>query len=271
MSPRLTTRRLATIFAVTASLIAVCAAPALADQVIADDLIVNGNICAGPPLSCDDGHGFGSQYFRTVDGDTPGINLIQDASGGFSAYQWDVAGNEANFFIRDMTAGSQLPFRIFPGARTGSIRLEDNTTVSSTGLFQQSVGSAQTLVGPPDTAAILAAVRTLPLENYTLTDDTTTSGHLRPNAAAFRLALGLGDSDTRLADLDVATAALAAVRELDSRVSTLSLTPLPAGVDALPAQMTAANSKIKKLETANKKMAKSLKKLQKQMKKLAKG
>ncbi|CAH0997435.1 hypothetical protein EMA8858_03568 [Emticicia aquatica] len=54
-------------------------------------------------------------------GDTPGVRLEQNASGGFTAQTWDMAGNEANFFIRDVTGGSRLPFRIRPGAPTSSI------------------------------------------------------------------------------------------------------------------------------------------------------
>ena len=53
--------------------------------------------------------------------DTPAIRLEQNNAGGFTAQTWDVAGNEANFFVRDLTAGSRLPFRIRPGAPTSSI------------------------------------------------------------------------------------------------------------------------------------------------------
>lgn len=53
--------------------------------------------------------------------DTPAIRLEQNNSGGFTAQTWDVAGNEANFFVRDVTSGSRLPFRIRPGAPTSSI------------------------------------------------------------------------------------------------------------------------------------------------------
>lgn len=53
--------------------------------------------------------------------DTPGIRLEQNSSGGYSPQTWDIAGNEANFFIRDLTNGSLLPFRIRPGAPTSSI------------------------------------------------------------------------------------------------------------------------------------------------------
>ncbi len=37
-------------------------------------------------------------------GDTPAWRLEQTAAGGFTAQTWDVAGNEANFFVRDVTA-----------------------------------------------------------------------------------------------------------------------------------------------------------------------
>ncbi|HKS64236.1 MAG TPA: tail fiber domain-containing protein [Xanthobacteraceae bacterium] len=52
---------------------------------------------------------------------TPALRFEQNNSGGFSAQTWDVAGNEANFFVRDVTGGSKLSFRIRPGAPTSSL------------------------------------------------------------------------------------------------------------------------------------------------------
>lgn len=52
---------------------------------------------------------------HVVEGNTPTLRLEQDGSDGFTPYSWDVAGNEAGFFIRDVTSGSTLPFRILPG------------------------------------------------------------------------------------------------------------------------------------------------------------
>ncbi|MGN6183179.1 MAG: hypothetical protein ACTHQM_05935, partial [Thermoanaerobaculia bacterium] len=52
---------------------------------------------------------------------TPAIRLEQNNSGGFTAQTWDIGANEANFFVRDVTSGSRLPFRIRPGAPTSSI------------------------------------------------------------------------------------------------------------------------------------------------------
>ena len=56
-----------------------------------------------------------------VSGNTPAMRLEQNGSSGFTAQTWDIAGNEANFFVRDVTGGSRLPFRIRPGAPTSSI------------------------------------------------------------------------------------------------------------------------------------------------------
>jgi hypothetical protein len=53
--------------------------------------------------------------------DTPAFRMEQNNSGGFTAQTWDVAGNEANWFVRDVTSGSRLPLRIRPGAPTSSI------------------------------------------------------------------------------------------------------------------------------------------------------
>jgi hypothetical protein len=53
--------------------------------------------------------------------DTPAIRFEQNNSGGFTAQTWDIGANEANFFVRDVTGGSRLSFRIRPGAPTSSI------------------------------------------------------------------------------------------------------------------------------------------------------
>ena len=60
---------------------------------------------------------------------TPAVRLEQNSSGGFTAQTWDIAGNEANFFIRDVTGGSRLPFRIRPGAPTSSIDINASGNV----------------------------------------------------------------------------------------------------------------------------------------------
>ena len=80
--------------------------------------------------------------------DTPAIRFEQNNTGGFSAQTWDVAGNEANFFVRDVTSGSRLPFRIRPGAPTSSIDIAANGNVgigtASPGLHLDVIASSTT-------------------------------------------------------------------------------------------------------------------------------
>ncbi len=90
---------------------------------------------AGAPshsLYVDDGGrvGFGTAtpvvQLHLKDGNTPTLRLEQDGSSGFTAQTWDVAGNEANFFIRDATNGSTLPFRIEPGTPSNMLYIADD-------------------------------------------------------------------------------------------------------------------------------------------------
>jgi len=77
------------------------------------------------------GFGTGSPVteLHVVDGDTPTLRLQQDGSSGFAPQTWDVAGNETNFFVRDVTGGSQLPFRIQPGANSNSLFIASDNDV----------------------------------------------------------------------------------------------------------------------------------------------
>ncbi len=81
-------------------------------------------------LYVDDGGRIGNRTstpsveIHTIDGDTPTVRLQQDGSSGFAPQTWDVAGNETNFFIRDVTNGSTLPLRIRPGAPSSSIYID---------------------------------------------------------------------------------------------------------------------------------------------------
>ena len=77
--------------------------------------------------------------------DTPAHRLEQTSAGGFTAQTWDIAGNEANFFVRDVTGGSRLPFRIRPGAPTSSI---DISATGNVGFSTASPSNQITVNGP---------------------------------------------------------------------------------------------------------------------------
>jgi hypothetical protein len=77
--------------------------------------------------------GFGTSTpvveLHVKDSDSPSLRLEQDSSGGWTAQTWDIAGNESNFFIRDATNGSKLPFRIQPGTPSSALCLKSDGKV----------------------------------------------------------------------------------------------------------------------------------------------
>jgi hypothetical protein len=74
-------------------------------------------------------------------GDTPAQRFEQTSASGFTAQTWDIGANEANFFVRDLTGGSRLPFRIRPGAPTSSIDINASGNVGI-GTASPGLGSA---------------------------------------------------------------------------------------------------------------------------------
>ncbi|WP_141194832.1 hypothetical protein [Maliponia aquimaris] len=61
---------------------------------------------------------------HVVTGNTPTLRLDQDGSNGFTPQVWDLAGNETNFFVRDVTNGSKLAFRIEPNTPSNTLYLD---------------------------------------------------------------------------------------------------------------------------------------------------
>jgi hypothetical protein len=102
---------------------------------------------------------------HVTDGDSPTMRLEQNGSSGFTPQTWDLASNETNFFIRDVTNSSKLPFRIRPNAPTSSI---DIAASGNVGMGTQSPSAALHVRRTNGTSAILveeasgtAAFRTL--------------------------------------------------------------------------------------------------------------
>lgn len=61
-----------------------------------------------------------SGLMHLLSGDTPHLRFGQSAALGWRPYQWDVGGNESNFFVRDAESGA-LPFRVLPLANNNSL------------------------------------------------------------------------------------------------------------------------------------------------------
>ena len=193
-------------------------------------------------LYVDDGGRIGSRTstpsveMHTIDGDTPTLRLQQDGSSGFAPQTWDIAGNETNFFIRDVTNDSTLPIRVQPGAPTSSLHIHSSGDIgigiTSTPAAKLEVDGGVVVTGgfsaassraikqdfaPLDRAALLDGLRKLPLQSWSYRDGDDRSRHIGPFAEDFSAAFGLGGSDKHIDLVDstgITLAALQAVLDL---------------------------------------------------------
>ncbi len=94
---------------------------------------------------------------HTVDGNSPTLRLEQDGSSGFTPQTYDIAANETNFFVRDVTNGSRLVMRILQGAPGDAIVIDGNgelglgTDTPAAGIDLRSLGTKSANVNLTDT------------------------------------------------------------------------------------------------------------------------
>ena len=135
-------------------------------------------------------------------GNTPALRFEQDATGGFTPQTWDVAGNEANFFVRDVTGGGRLPLRIRPGAPTSSIDVASSGNVGiGTASPQQALhinrGAADAILRIEQTASAVPAV--WDIKNNSATGRLTISDASGLGARVpFKIAPGAADNLLRI-------------------------------------------------------------------------
>jgi len=165
---------------------------------------------------------------QKTSGNTPALRLEQTGASGFSAQTWDVAGNEANFFIRDVTGGSRLSFRIEPGAPTNSIIIkgdgkvgmgtfspEQRLHVFGNMVVEGSIDVRDNNFGmnmsqPFDTRSVLERLAKVSLFKSSGSDNSAVS-HLTMNVKELNAAFGLGEKD-RISLMDFNTISLAAIK-----------------------------------------------------------
>lgn len=218
---------------------------------------------AGAPshsLYVDDGGrvGFGTSIpiveLHTKSGDSPALRLEQDGSAGFTAQTWDVAGNEANFFIRDVTNGSALPFKIIPGAPTNSLYINGResqngyigmgTATPDSNLDIESSSSVELrLTGTGTTDASWVIKNNEATGRLTFADalNATVPLKIAPNAAENLMKLGINSTDevTIQGNLVIDSASNAVDWEIKNNSSTGRLTFADANGSTVPVKIAA--------------------------------
>jgi hypothetical protein len=155
---------------------------------------------------------------HAVSGNTPTLRLEQNGTSGFTPQTWDVAGNEAGFFIRDATNGSVLPFRIQPGSADQSIFIKPTGVEINVAFSAVSDVDMKTGLTPVDPSDTLDKVAELPVTTWSFTDDPYRTTHLGPTAQDFYRTFALGVDDRHIAPLDAAGVALAAIQGLNAKL-----------------------------------------------------
>ena len=191
--------------------------------------------------------GFGTSSpvveLHAVRGDTPTLRLEQDGSSGFTPQTWDVAGNEAGFFIRDATNGSTLPFRILPGASSQSLVIDGDDEIgigvgtnprvklhiSNGGAVQAAPNAGDDMIIQDDGPVRFALINTSPTggtnEIWTFTNNNT-----------MRLSAGLDDPEFVLDESGNLTILGTLTESSDAKMATEPVSPdeILAKVTTLP-------------------------------------
>ncbi len=163
--------------------------------------------------------------FQITDGNSPSLRLEQDGSDGFTAQSWDVAGNETNFFIRDVTNGSKLPFKIQPNSPTNALTVRSSGTVGI-GTF-----------GPNANASLhmTSTTQGLLINRMTTAQRTTFEGNLSASLN------GMMVFDTELNELFIwdgtawqAAISASTLSDLETRVAALETVTAASGTDQTP-------------------------------------
>jgi hypothetical protein len=270
-------RRVVSAVAVAVSVSLVLAGPVSADQVIPDDLIVQGSNCVG--LDCVNNESFGFDTLRFRENNVRIKFDDTSSTAGFPSNDWALQANDSSnggasrFMLFDDTAG-RVPFSVFAGAPADALVITAAGEVRAARFLSQAVATENSAA--VDATAVLQALRTLDLSTSAFAAGPAAARHLGPAAHDFHVAFGLGADDGTVAPADMAGVALAAVKALDARVTALSTGPQapngPAGgvgaqgVPGPPGRRgSVARWRIRRLERRNQRLKTRVDRLERQM------
>jgi hypothetical protein len=195
-------------------------------------------------------------------GNTPGHRLEQTDASGWAPQTWDIAGNETNFFIRDVTSGNTLPFRIRPGAPSSSIDISATGNVGiGTGspsarlhvsdgdlrvdgaVYQLSSRALKSEFVRLDPGALLERLAQLDLGFWHYLDRRSAAPHYGPAAEDFSELFGLGETSDSISISDMAGVALGAAQALKTQLDERN-----ARIESLEGEIDQLQHRLQRLE-----------------------
>ena len=126
-------------------------------------------------------------------GNTPTMRLEQNGTSGFTPQTYDVAANEANFFIRDVTNGSALFFRSRPGAPADSLYIAANGDI---GLGTASPDEDLHIASAETRVAIEMQNSTSATDNFQIAYDNTDLRLSRQGSGVIEMSIASGGNVT---------------------------------------------------------------------------
>lgn len=238
-------RRLRATGLVFALLALVAATPALADQLVADDLVVQGSICTG--FDCNDGEAFGTDTVRLEENNTRIAFADTSAGAGEPGADWEITANDsasggANRLGVLQTDTSSVAFNVLSGAGNDTLHISGSgAVIAANGGFL--AGIDPTVTSNPAgvaTGDVLTDLVGVPMSTWRFAADASADRHVGPDGAEFNAAIGVG-SGSDVATSDLLGVALAALRDVDASVAGIQAGPVgdrgavgPAGQDGTP-------------------------------------
>jgi hypothetical protein len=223
------------------------------DNLIFDDLIVDGSLCVG--FDCIEGELFEFDTLILKENNLRIYFRDTSTSSAFPTNDWRITINDsmdggASFFRIDDVDAAESALTILAGGNVGlgtdtpteKLHVEGNVYVSGSVTEMSDLASKENIASV-NGHAILDLLAGVPISTWNYKFESPEVRHLGPMAQDFYKAFGLGADETRIASLDTSGVALAAIQELN-----LLLKEKETQIEDLQAQNVALEARLAVLE-----------------------
>ena len=196
-----------------------------ADQVILDDLIVDGSSCVG--VDCVNGENFGFSTIRLKENNLRIEFIDTSNSASFPTHDWQITVNDSanggeNYFSVDNTTVGKKLFKVLSdGSVSMGADLSSTFLLSSSGdlaihgtLSDSSDVNLKENITPVENAKVLEKISKLPISTWNYKENTQKDRHIGAMAQDFYSAFEFGPDELHIAPKDAAFVAMVGVKEL---------------------------------------------------------